>query len=87
MYLLKSRLNPFNDIIDITGAKSVKYTLNIKDSATNNYVAFNANTADYKSWAIVDPLDHRLYVGKNLDDVVDGEEPNKLYISFAGGER
>lgn len=87
MYLLKSRLHPFNDIIDIADAKSVKYTLNIEEATTSNYITFSASTKGYKSWAIIDPIDHRLYVGKNLDDIVDGEEPNRLYISFAGGEQ
>lgn len=86
MYLLKDRLLPFADFIDITAAKAVNYTLNVNSAATENYISFNADTNGYKSWAIVDPVENRLYVGKNLDDVVDGEEPNKLYISFIGGE-
>ena len=85
MYLLKDRLLQFNDFVDTADAKPIDYALSVNSEATENYIVFNADTIGYKSWAIVDPRENRLYVGKNLDDIVDGEDPNKLYISFVGG--
>lgn len=88
LILLPRRINALNDIVNVQGAYTVStggLNAYIDNSAASKQIVINAitnpTTETFKSWAIIDSVTKRLYIGENIELPPNGKsEP--IYFNF-----